>query len=80
MGNPFMAAMGGTRGLQTGPMGMMQAFQQFMTQNQGNDPNAILQQLLSSGRINQQQLTQAKQMAKQMEGTLGGMRGMFGIR
>lgn len=76
MGNPFMAAVGGQQG---GPMGMMQAFRQFMAQNQGRDPNAILQQMLSSGKINQQQLNQAQQMAKQMEGTLGGMRGMFGF-
>lgn len=76
MANPFMSAMGGSRG----PMNIMQNFQNFMQQNQGKDPNAILQQLLSSGKINQQQLNQAQQMAKQMGGALDGMRGMFGFR
>ena len=79
MANPFMQAMGGGNGPQGGPMNMMQAFQQFMQQNQGKNPNEMIQQMLSSGKLNQQQLDKAQQMAKQMEGPLSGLRSMFGF-
>lgn len=79
MANPLFQALGGANGPQGGPMNMMQAFQQFMQQNQGKDPNEMIQQMLSSGKLNQQQLNQAQQMAKQMEGPLSGMKSMFGF-
>lgn len=79
MANPFFSAMGGANGPQGGPMNMMQAFQQFMQQNQGKNPNEMIQQMLSSGKLNQNQLNQAQQMAKQMEGPLNGLKGMFGF-
>lgn len=79
MANPFYAAMGGANGSQGGPMNMMQAFQKFMQQNQGKNPNEMIQQMLSSGKLNQQQLNQAQQMAKQMEGPLSGLKEMFGF-
>lgn len=80
MANPFMQAMGGGNVPQGGPMNMMQAFQQFMQQNQGKNPNEMIQQMLSSGKLNQQQLNQAQQMAKQMEGPLNGLKSMFGFK
>lgn len=79
MSNPFMQAMGGNQRPQGGPMNVMRAFQQFMQQNQGKNPNEMIQQLLSSGKLNQQQLNQAQQMAKQMEGQLSGFKSMFGF-
>lgn len=79
MANPFFSAMGGANSSQGGAMNMMQAFQKFMQQNQGKNPNEMIQQLLSSGKLNQQQLNQAQQMAKQMEGPLNGLKGMFGF-
>ena len=57
---------------------MMQQFQAFMQQMQGQDPNALLNQLVSSGQVSQAQLNQAQQMARQMQGMFEGMRGMFG--
>jgi len=78
MANPFFNAIGGMQ-RQGNPMNMMQAFQQFMQQNQGKNPNEIIQQMLSTGKLNQQQLNQAQQMAKQMEGQLSGMKSMFGF-
>lgn len=80
MSNPFFSAMGGFSNPQAGPMNMMQAFQKFMQQNQGKNPNEMIQQMLSSGKLNQQQLNQAQQMAKQMEGQLNGLKGMFGFQ
>lgn len=78
MSNIFQA-MNPVRGPQGGPGGMMQAFQQFVQQNQGKDPNEMIQQMLSSGRLNQQQLNQVQQMAKQIEGRFSGLRSMFGF-
>lgn len=80
MGNPLFAAMGGAKGQQEGPMNMMQAFQQFMNQNQGKNPNEILNQMLTSGKINQSQLNQAQQMAQQMQGKFSGLKSMFGFK
>lgn len=79
MGNPFFGAMGGGKS-QVGPMNMMQAFQQFMQQNQGKNPNDILNQMLTSGKINQSQLDQAQQMAQKMAGQFNGMKSMFGFK
>ena len=59
---------------------MTQQFQAFMQQMRGQDPNALLNQLVSSGQVSQAQLNQAQQMAQQMQGAFNGMRGMFGFR
>lgn len=71
--NPFYQAMGGNR-----QPNMMQQFQQFMNQMRGKDPNAMIQELVSSGRVSQQQLDAAQKQAQQMQGMFEGMRGMFG--
>lgn len=57
---------------------MMQQFQRFMVQMQGKDPNAIINEMVQSGRISQDQLNQAQQKAQQMQGMFAPMRGMFG--
>ena len=71
--NPFFQAMGGNR-----QPNMMQQFQQFMNQMRGKDPNAMIQELVSSGRVSQQQLDAAQKQAQQMQGMFEGIRGMFG--
>lgn len=48
------------------PVQMMQQFQQFRNTFQGN-PQAMVQQMLQSGQINEAQLQQAMQMAKQFQ-------------
>lgn len=67
MANPLFQALGGQM---TGPMGqfqrMMQQFQQFKANFQG-DPQQEVQKLLQSGKINQEQLNQLQQMAKQFQ-------------
>ena len=57
---------------------MLQQFQQFMNQMQGRDPNQILNELISNGRISQVQLDQAQQRAQQMQQMFEPLRGMFG--
>ena len=71
--NPFFGVMGGG-----GRPNMMQQFQQFMNQMKGKDPNAMIQEMVSSGRISQDQLNQVQKQAQQMSGVFEGMRGMFG--
>lgn len=51
---------------QFGPMQVLQQFQQFRNSFQGN-PQAVVQQMLQSGQINEAQLQQAMQMAKQFQ-------------
>lgn len=69
--NPFYQAMGPKPN-------MMQQFQSFMQQMRGKDPNVMIQELVSSGRVSQQQLDAAQKQAQQMQGMFEGMRGMFG--
>ncbi len=71
--NPFFEVMGGG-----GRPNMMQQFQQFMQQMKGKDPNAIINEMVSSGKISQEQLNHVQQQAQQMSGMFDGMRGMFG--
>lgn len=58
---------------------MMMQFNQFMQQMRGQDPNAIINQLLSSGRVNQQQINQAHQRVKDLEKQFEGMKKTFGF-
>ena len=62
MNNPFFGALGGGNGF----MQMMQQFQQFKA-NFHCDPKAEVEKLLQSGKLNQQQLNQLQQMAKQFQ-------------
>ena len=71
--NPFFNAMGGNK-----QPNMMQQFQQFMNQMKGKDPNAVIQDMMQSGKITQDQYNQARQQAQQMQGMFEGVRGMFG--
>ena len=71
--NPFFGVMGGG-----GRPNKMQQFQQFMQQMKGKDPNAIINEMVSSGKISQEQLNHVQQQAQQMSGMFDGMREMFG--
>lgn len=68
--NPFFQAMGQPN--------MMQQFQAFMSQMKGKDPNSMIQELVSSGQVSQQQLDQAQRQAQQMAAMFEPLRGMFG--
>ena len=70
MANPLYQALGQPN--------MLNQFQQFMNAMQGRDPNQILNELISSGRISQAQLDQAQQRAQQMQQMFEPLRGMFG--
>ena len=57
---------------------MVQQFVQFMQQMRGKDPNAIINEKVSSGELTQAQLDQIQKQAQQMQGMFEGIRGMFG--
>ena len=48
---------------------MMQQFQTFMNQMRGKDPNQIINEMVSSGRVSQEQLDQAQRQAQQIANT-----------
>ena len=48
-------------------MSMVQQFNQFRQQMQGVNPQNMVMDMLRSGKINQQQLNQAQQMAQQFQ-------------
>ena len=54
-------------------------FNQFMQQMKWQDPNAIINQLLASGRINQQQINQAHQRAQELDKQFNEMKKFFGF-
>ena len=74
MPNPIFQVLGGGNSQSN----MMQKFQQFMNQMKGKDPNAMINELVSSGKLTQSQLDAAQKQAQQMRGMFEGMRGMFG--
>lgn len=68
MGNPLFNLLNGGRN--NGPGNMIQQFQQFKKQMQGVDPQEEVQKLLQSGKISQEQLNKAQQMAQQFKSLL----------
>lgn len=68
MSNPIFNALGGGNN----PMNMMQQFQKFMGEMKGKNPQEEITKLLQSGKVSQQQLNQAQQMAQQMQGMFKG--------
>lgn len=67
------------RGKQHGGGNMIQQFNSFMQAYRGQDPNALIQQAVSSGRISQDQLNIIQQRAGQIAGMLDGLKGQFGF-
>ena len=58
-------------GMMQNQNGLLQKFQQFRQTFRG-DPSQQIQQMLNSGKVNQQQYNQAVQMANQFRQMLGG--------
>jgi len=72
MANPLFNAMGGR-----GNSNVIQQFLRFREQMGNQDPQKILSDLVSSGKVNQQQLNMAQQQAQQMSGMFEQIKGMF---
>ena len=71
MSNPLYNSLSGN---QFGPVQLSQEFQKFVQEMKGRDPNQEISKLLQSGKISQQQLNQAQQMAQQFRGILRGIK------
>lgn len=54
-------------------------FQQFMGQMQGKNPHEMINQMLTSGQLSQQQLNAIQQRAQQIAPMLNNMKNMFGF-
>lgn len=67
MPNPLFNALGSGTSLTNNFGRMIQKYQQFRSQFQGN-PQQEVQKMLQSGQINQQQLNQAQAIAQQFQG------------
>lgn len=76
MANPLFKAMGGN----SQPVNFFEQFPKFMQQMRGKDPTAMLNNLVSSGKVSQQQLGAVQQQAQQMAGTFEQFKGMFNFR
>lgn len=79
MGSSLYNSMGGQA--QSNPIGGQ--FQQFMGQikgqMQGRNPQEVINQMVSSGQLSQQQLNAIQQRAQQIAPMLNGMKNMFGF-
>ena len=80
MSNPLMGMMGNKQA-QGGPPAqggnkfsqMMNEFKRFRQEMQGVNPQDKMNELLRSGKVNQQQIEQANQMAQVAQGLFKGM-------
>ena len=71
--NPILQMLGQSQSRQmtpSNPMQMIQQFAQFKQQMQGRDPRAMVEQLLTSGQMTQQQFQQLQQQAKMLQSIL----------
>ena len=71
MANPFYNATNSNMGAPD--------FIKFMQYMKGKDPNQIINNMISSGQISQQQLNIVQQKAKQFSGLFNGFKSMFGF-
>ena len=68
MANSLFNILNGGNRPGNGAGNMFQQFQQFRQRMQGVNPQEEVQKLLQSGKISQDQLDKAQQMAQQMQG------------
>lgn len=73
MANPLFNAMNKN----AAPKNFFDTFPDFMQQMKGKNPNEILNNLITSGKVSQQQLDAAQRQAQQMSGMFDKFRGMF---
>jgi hypothetical protein len=64
---------------QNGGDPLMQNFTNFMNQMKGQNPRSIINQMVQSGQVSQQQLNMVQQKAQQMSGIFGQFKNRFGF-
>ena len=65
MGNPMLAMLN-RQPQQNNSTNTLQQFQQFKQQMAGKEPEAVIEELLRTGKMTQQQFDQLSQPAKQL--------------
>lgn len=73
MGNPILQAMGQSPRMgqmPNNPIQLIQAFTRFKRQFAGKNPQAIVQELLNSGKMSQQQFETLKPQAQGLQSIL----------
>lgn len=60
--------------------GNMVSFMSFMNQFKGQNPSQIIQSMISSGKLTQDQFQQVQQKAKQVESQFEGFKQSFGFK
>lgn len=69
--NPILQMLGQSQRPQmNNPVQIMQQFAQFKNQMRGKDPQAMVMELLGSGKMTQQQFDELKQQAKMLQNFL----------
>lgn len=72
MGNPLFNMLGG--GMPQNPTNkMIQDYKKFRQEMQGKNPQEEINKMLKSGKLNQNQLNQIQQRARQMQGLFKGL-------
>lgn len=61
-------------------MQMISQFPAFMQQMRGQNPDAMIQQMVNSGKISRQQLDQVTRQANNIAGQMAQFKAMFGFR
>ena len=54
-------------------------FNVFMQQIKGQDPNELINKLVSSGKVSQEQINQAHKQVENLKGQLKNMKNFFGL-
>lgn len=76
MANPFFQALGMQQKQAANPMiNFIGQFPSFMKEMKGKNPNEMINELLTSGKINQQQLNAVQQQAQQIMGMFDQFKG-----
>lgn len=74
-GNPLYSALGGQQAQQNEPIA--DNFISFMKQMRGQNPQQIINQMVQSGQLTQQQLNVVQQRAREMTAFFDRFRNMF---
>lgn len=77
MANPLFNVLGGQA--QSPVSQMMNAFPQYMQMIRGKNPREIVNKLVASGKLSQQQLNAIQSQAQQMSGMFDQFKSMYGF-
>lgn len=80
MANPLYNMLNVQQPKNIGNNNIFSAFQSFMQKMQGKNPHDIIQNMINTHQISQEQLNQLQGQARQMMGQFEGFKNMFGFK